>query len=91
LQLVKFAAIKRWEKFINSHCFELLAGKAHTWSYRGQIIPKNKTIHVEAIITKIQEDPYPMMTANGYLKVDGLAIYKMDDFGIRLSSLGEGA
>jgi 3-hydroxymyristoyl/3-hydroxydecanoyl-(acyl carrier protein) dehydratase len=91
LQLLKFAAIKRWEKFSNSHRFELPAGKAHTWSYRGQIIPKNKTIHVEAIITKIQEDPYPMMTANGYLKVDGRVIYKMDDFGIRLSGLEEGA
>jgi 3-hydroxymyristoyl/3-hydroxydecanoyl-(acyl carrier protein) dehydratase/malonyl CoA-acyl carrier protein transacylase len=87
LQLLKFAAIKRWKKHRTSHRFELLAGKTHAWSYRGQIIPKNKTICVEAIITSIQEDPYPMMTANGYLKVDGLMIYKMDDFGIRLSGL----
>jgi acyl transferase domain-containing protein/3-hydroxymyristoyl/3-hydroxydecanoyl-(acyl carrier protein) dehydratase len=91
LQLLKFAAIKRWERYRNSHYFELLAGKTHAWSYRGQIIPKNKTIHVEAIITQIEEDPYPLMTANGYLKVDGLVIYKMNDFGIRLRSLGVGA
>jgi hypothetical protein len=32
-----------------------------------------------------------LMTAKGYLKVDGLVIYQMDDFGIRLSSLGIGA
>jgi 3-hydroxymyristoyl/3-hydroxydecanoyl-(acyl carrier protein) dehydratase len=91
LQLLKFAAIKRWEKYRNAYRFELLFGKTHTWSYRGQIIPKNKTICVEAIITNIQENPYPMMTANGYLKVDGLVIYKMDDFGIRLSSLRRAA
>jgi 3-hydroxymyristoyl/3-hydroxydecanoyl-(acyl carrier protein) dehydratase len=91
LQLLKFAALKHWEKFNNSHRFELLTGKTHTWSYRGQIVPKNKIIQVEAIITKIQENPYPLMTANGYLKVDGLIIYKMDDFGIRLSSLEGGA
>jgi 3-hydroxymyristoyl/3-hydroxydecanoyl-(acyl carrier protein) dehydratase len=91
LQLLKFASIKRWEKLKDSHSFELVTGNTHSWSYRGQIVPKNKTIQVEAIITKIQEDPYPLMTANGYLKVDGLVIYQMDDFGIRLSSLGIGA
>ena len=91
LQLLKFAAVKRWKKMRNSHNFELLIDKAHTWSYRGQIIPKNKTICVEAIITNIQENPYPMMTANGYLKVDGLVIYKMDNFGIRLSSVRRAA
>jgi PfaB family protein len=88
LQLLKFASLKRWGKFKDSHSFELLTGITHSWSYRGQIVPKNKTIQVEAIITKIQEDPYPLMTANGCLKVDGLVIYKMDDFGIRLSSVG---
>ena len=87
LQLLKFAAIKRWEKFKNSCSFQILAGKSHTWSYRGQIIPKNRIISVEAIITDIQEDPFPMIKANGYLKVDDLVIYKMDDFAIRLSSL----
>ena len=87
LQILKFAAIKRWEKFKNTHFFEFLSGKSHSWSYRGQIIPKNKIICVEAIITDVKEDPFPMMTANGYLKVDDLVIYKMDDFGIRLTSL----
>ncbi len=91
LQLLKFVAIKRWEKLINSHRFEMVGGKPHTWSYRGQVIPSNKMIQVEAIIKEIQENPYPMIIADGYLKVDGLVIYSMNDFGIRLSNLGVGS
>ncbi len=84
LQLIKFITIDRWGHLADSHRFEHLPGTTHNWVYRGQIIPKNKKIEVEAIVTSIQESPNPEITADGYLKVDGLSIYKMENFGFRL-------
>jgi 3-hydroxymyristoyl/3-hydroxydecanoyl-(acyl carrier protein) dehydratase len=84
LQLIKFAALDRWKDLSESHRFELITEKPHVWSYRGQVIPENKKIEVEAVVTGIQETPFPMIQASGFLKVDGLYIYEMKDFGFRL-------
>jgi 3-hydroxymyristoyl/3-hydroxydecanoyl-(acyl carrier protein) dehydratase len=84
LQLVKFVAIDRWEHLVDSHRFELITGEPHNWIYRGQVIPENKTVEVEAVITKIINTPVPTLYANGFLKVDGLYIYQMENFGFRL-------
>jgi 3-hydroxymyristoyl/3-hydroxydecanoyl-(acyl carrier protein) dehydratase len=84
LQLVKFIAIDRWKHFSDSHRFELVTDKPHNWIYRGQVTPKNKKIEVEALITKIVDTPVPTIYANGFLKVDGLYIYQMENFGFRL-------
>ncbi|MFO8084206.1 MAG: beta-ketoacyl synthase N-terminal-like domain-containing protein [Desulfobacterales bacterium] len=85
LQLLKFAALKHWPHLKETCRFEILTGKTHCWTYRGQIIPTNKLVEVEAVITQLQEKPFPLITANGCLKVDGLVIYQMKDFGIQLS------
>ncbi|RZB32385.1 MAG: hypothetical protein SRB2_04390 [Desulfobacteraceae bacterium Eth-SRB2] len=84
LQLVKFMAIDRWEHLVNSHRFELITGEPHNWIYRGQVIPENKTVEVEAVVTKIINTSVPTLYANGFLKVDGLYIYQMENFGFRL-------
>ncbi len=84
LQLIKFAAIDRWEHLAESHRFELITNEPHRWTYRGQITPNNKRIEVEAIITKIVDTPAPAIYANGFLKVDGRYIYQMENFGFRL-------
>jgi 3-hydroxymyristoyl/3-hydroxydecanoyl-(acyl carrier protein) dehydratase len=84
IQLLKFAALKRWPDLENSHRFALVTASRHKWIYRGQVIPQNKQVAVDAVITQIQDDPEPYMLADGYLKVDGLHIYKMEHFGIRL-------
>ncbi|MEA1946748.1 MAG: type I polyketide synthase, partial [Thermodesulfobacteriota bacterium] len=84
LQLVKFMAIDRWEHLVDSHRFELITGEPHKWIYRGQVIPGNKTVEVEAVVTKIINIPVPTLYANGFLKVDGLYIYQMENFGFRL-------
>jgi len=84
LQLVKFMAIDRWEHLVNSHRFELITGEPHNWIYRGQVIPENKTVEVEAVVTKIINTPVPTLYANGFLKVDGLYIYQMENFGFCL-------
>jgi 3-hydroxymyristoyl/3-hydroxydecanoyl-(acyl carrier protein) dehydratase len=84
IQLLKFAALQRWPRLEISHRFGLLTGSQHTWIYRGQIIPENKTVTVDAVITEIQDEPEPSIKADGYLAVDGLYIYKMENFGIKL-------
>ncbi len=84
LQLIRFIAIDRFKHLENSHGLELLTKTPHNWIYRGQILPENKKIEVEAVVTKISDKPNPEIFANGYLKVDGLYIYKMDNFGFRL-------
>jgi 3-hydroxymyristoyl/3-hydroxydecanoyl-(acyl carrier protein) dehydratase len=89
IQLLKFIAIERWPQFKNSHRFGLLTEVKHTWIYRGQIIPANKLVTVEAVITKIRDEPVPCIQAEGYLKVDGLYIYKLENFGIQLIPAGE--
>ena len=67
-----------------THRFEWIMGEPHSWSYRGQVIPENKTIEVDAVITKMVDSPVPTLYANGFLKVDGLYIYQMENFGFRL-------
>ncbi len=84
LQLVKFIALDRWRHFSDSHRFELIIDKPHHWIYRGQVTPENKKIEVEAVVTKIVDTPVPTIYANGFLKVDGLYIYQMENFGFRL-------
>ncbi|MBW2431309.1 MAG: hypothetical protein JRF56_20320, partial [Deltaproteobacteria bacterium] len=84
IQLLKFMARERWPHLKNSHRFGLVTEAQHTWIYRGQIIPENKIVTVEAGITKIQQEPTPCIWADGYLKVDELHIYRMENFGIRL-------
>jgi len=84
IQVLKFAALKRWPHLENSHRFALWTGADHTWIYRGQILPGNKLISIEAVITNIEDDPTPCILADGYLKVDDLYIYQMKNFGIKL-------
>jgi 3-hydroxymyristoyl/3-hydroxydecanoyl-(acyl carrier protein) dehydratase len=84
IQLLKYLARERWPHLIETHRFGLLTEDAHSWTYRGQILPQNRLITVEAAITGIQEGPAPKITADGYLQVDGLYIYKMENFGIEL-------
>jgi 3-hydroxymyristoyl/3-hydroxydecanoyl-(acyl carrier protein) dehydratase len=84
LQLVRYCALRRWKYLRISHRLELATGLAHTWTYRGQVIPDNRQVAVEAAITQLESAPHPQIMANGYLQVDGLYIYKMENFGYRL-------
>ncbi|HNV72772.1 MAG TPA: hydroxymyristoyl-ACP dehydratase, partial [Candidatus Ozemobacteraceae bacterium] len=87
LQLLRKVALYRW----GTDCrgpewqFEPIAvGQPHVWSYRGQVIPTNKMVEVDAVIEEI-DDADKKIRASGYLKVDGLVIYKVDNFAIRLA------
>lgn len=84
IQLVKYAAIQRWNHLKDTHRFEIVTDIPHHWIYRGQIIQSNKKVEVDAVITKIIDHPVPTIFADGYLKADGLFIYRMENFGLRL-------
>jgi acyl transferase domain-containing protein/3-hydroxymyristoyl/3-hydroxydecanoyl-(acyl carrier protein) dehydratase len=84
LQLLKFAARERWPRLVDSHRFTLQTGKPHRWTYRGQVLPTNREVTVEASISAVTESPHPALEASGILWVDGLPIYRMEHFGIRL-------
>jgi 3-hydroxymyristoyl/3-hydroxydecanoyl-(acyl carrier protein) dehydratase len=86
LQLLKVVALDRWgERLRHTHRFEpMLIGREHTWVYRGQIVPSNRRVEVEVVVTEIQDGPTPTVVGNGFLKVDGIPIYEMKDFGVRL-------
>ncbi|MEE9295732.1 MAG: hypothetical protein V3W34_12320 [Phycisphaerae bacterium] len=86
LQLLKLVALERWgEQLRDTHRFcPILVGPEHRWVYRGQVIPRNRRVEVEAVVTELREGPVPTVTGHGFLKVDGLAIYEMHHFGIAL-------
>ena len=86
LQLLKVVALERWgDRLRHTHRFEpILIGREHTWVYRGQIVPGNRRVEVEVVVTEIQDGPSPTVAGNGFLKVDGIPIYEMKDFGVRL-------
>ena len=87
IQLLKYLARLRWPELAAGHRFGLLRGTRHAWTYRGQILPHNHLVTVEATVTGVTETPVPTITASGYLCVDGLCIYQLDNFGIELVAL----
>jgi 3-hydroxymyristoyl/3-hydroxydecanoyl-(acyl carrier protein) dehydratase len=83
LQLLKIAAAARWGISPRSVFESLALGRPHRWTYRGQIIPSNHQVTVQAEI-KERDDASQMLVADGHLGVDGRMIYQMNDFSIRL-------
>jgi PfaB family protein len=83
LQLLKYVAMQRWPQHARSHRFEMLCD-SHEWQYRGQIIPSNRKVVVDAVITRVEEGDAPLLMADGWLQVDHLYIYRMSRFGLRL-------
>jgi len=90
LQLLKVYALDRWPDLAATHRFEPIAvGTPHTWAYRGQIIPTNRRVEVQAVLTRREDGSTPTLVANGLLSIDGITIYEMLDFGLRLRENGE--
>jgi PfaB family protein len=58
----------------------------HAWLYRGQVIPRDKTVTVDVLITAV-DDPARRATASGFLSVDGRVIYQMTDFSLQMTSV----
>ena len=87
LQLLKFVALERWGDLSAEMRFSLLPDVSHDWMYRGQVLPTNRAITVEAVVTEAGNAANPFLKADGLLHVDGLCIYKMQNFGIKMVPL----
>jgi 3-hydroxymyristoyl/3-hydroxydecanoyl-(acyl carrier protein) dehydratase len=85
LQLLKVVAARRWSVNEATRFETVTLGKEHHWSYRGQIIPDNQRVTVEAVVTAV-DDEQRWLQADGLLSVDGKVIYRINDFTLNLSS-----
>jgi len=87
IQLLKVVAVEQWGEEIDlGQCdFEVMAlNQTHNWIYRGQIIPKDEKVTVQAVITEI-DHTNKLLRADGFLTVDGRIIYQMNDFALRIA------
>ncbi|MFQ5660526.1 MAG: beta-ketoacyl synthase N-terminal-like domain-containing protein [Gammaproteobacteria bacterium] len=87
IQLLKVIACYHWGHELESnrlHFESMAPDQMHSWIYRGQIIPGDKRVSVQAVITAL-EKRQRLLRANGFLTVDGRIIYQMTDFTLRMA------
>ena len=85
LELLKLYARERFPALAHTHRFQSMSvGQLHRWQYRGQVVPTNTLVRVEARITAVVDGAEPQIVASGQLSVDGKIIYAMTDFALRL-------
>ncbi|MBI3925167.1 MAG: type I polyketide synthase [Armatimonadetes bacterium] len=85
LQALKYVALERFPHLRETHRFEpILVGREHSWVYRGQLVPTNRRMEIEAVVSEVVDGDRPHVMADGFLTVDGLYVYEMKDFGVRL-------
>jgi PfaB family protein len=87
MQLLKVVAQQRWGegKKASKYDFQCMAlGQQHSWLYRGQILPSDERVTVQAVITHINDEE-KQLVADGFLSVDGRIIYQMNDFALRMT------
>jgi 3-hydroxymyristoyl/3-hydroxydecanoyl-(acyl carrier protein) dehydratase len=83
VQLLNHVATERWAVTEHPQIEALSTGCAHEWGYRGQVISRDTRVVVEATVTAI-DDANQILTADGFLTVDGRIIYQMNDFSVQL-------
>ena len=87
LLLMKFIAVERWGSaaggLTGARLEAVAMNQKHQWTYRGQVIPADHEVTVEAVVTEIDDDER-LLHADGYLSVDGRVIYAMQDFSLRV-------
>jgi 3-hydroxymyristoyl/3-hydroxydecanoyl-(acyl carrier protein) dehydratase len=81
LQLLKLMAGNRWGPDKRWAFESPVLGQTHHWTYRGQIVPTDRRVIVQAEI-KARDDRRRHLAADGHLEVDGKIIYQMHDFAI---------
>ena len=82
LQLLKVVAARRFGASATTRFETVALGRKHAWNYRGQIIPANREVTVEAVVTEVSAEER-LIKADGYLIIDGRVIYQMTDFTVR--------
>jgi acyl transferase domain-containing protein/3-hydroxymyristoyl/3-hydroxydecanoyl-(acyl carrier protein) dehydratase len=87
LQLLKVIARERWGGGPASEFEPVGLGVPHRWLYRGQVVPADRLVTVQALVTGL-DDGRRLVTADGSLSVDGRVIYQMSGFSLRLKDVG---
>jgi 3-hydroxymyristoyl/3-hydroxydecanoyl-(acyl carrier protein) dehydratase len=82
LQLLAVVAARRWGADPGTAWESPAVGVSHTWVYRGQVVPTDGRVTVQTVVTRIDDDTRAVW-ADGFLLVDGRAIYRMTDFALR--------
>jgi len=82
LQLLKFTAVERWGHAPGTRWEAVAMDTKHEWTYRGQVIPRDSLVTVEAVVTAV-DDAARTLTGEGFLCVDGRVIYGMKNFAVR--------
>lgn len=81
LQLLKVVASERWNLSASSKIETPALGEKHQWVYRGQVIPGDRQVTVQAVVNAV-DDEQKLLFADGYLMVDGRIIYQMKNFSL---------
>jgi 3-hydroxymyristoyl/3-hydroxydecanoyl-(acyl carrier protein) dehydratase len=82
LQLLKFLASERWGIPAEKGWQAVALNESHEWLYRGQVIPDDHLVTIEAVVTAVDEASQ-LLTAEGFLAVDGRVIYGMKRFTVQ--------
>ncbi len=82
LQLLKFLACERWGNPGEKGWQAVALDEPHEWIYRGQVIPNDRLVTIEAVVTAVDETSR-LLTAEGFLAVDGRVIYGMKRFTVQ--------
>lgn len=83
LQLLRVFAIRRFGLADDETVRYVALDEPHEWVYRGQVVPKNREVTVEATVTAI-DHRRRLIRADGFLLADGLVIYEMKRFTIEV-------
>ena len=81
IQLLKYAAAQRWGA--SSETVFEGTNEKHQWLYRGQVVPTDEAVTVEAVVTEVN-DKARLIRADGFLMVDGRVVYKLTDFTLKM-------
>ncbi len=79
LQLLKYAAWKRWGNPPADGWQTVAPNRKHAWTYRGQVLPTDGEVVVVLEVTAVDE-VQRRLTADGFLTIDGRVIYQMTGF-----------
>ena len=87
LQLLGVFAADRWGLDADTTWRTNALGREHRWTYRGQVLPSDERVEVEAVITEVEDEARCVVGA-GYLTVDGRTIYHLQDFSLEIVQEG---
>src|SRR5262249_21650097 len=81
-QLLQLFAARRWGVVPATRWEWPPVNAEHAWIFRGQGVPADRRVTVQAEITRI-DDAAQTVHADGFLLVDGRAVYRMKGFTLR--------